>query len=154
MKKLLLILPLVFLLCFTFSCEKEDDDVAGEPVVDTAAEREAVNNAFNGFCNASDEKNVEAMMPFFAEDLVVIFSSEPQNKAWLQDYFTDQFSKGSLWKASRTPKIEVSVSGDLAYIIDRVEYTWIVEDESRTNEFTSLIVWKKQADGTWKIVAF
>ena len=30
MKKLLMILPLVFLLCFTFSCEKEDDDVAEE----------------------------------------------------------------------------------------------------------------------------
>jgi len=153
MKKTLMIMALVFLLCFTFSCQKAEE-VAEDSAVDIGAEREAVSDAYNGFCNASDEKNVAAMMPFFAEDLVVIFSSEPQNKAWLQDYFTKQFSRGNSWKASRNLRIEVSSSGDLAFSIDRVEYTRIVEDEPRTNEFTSLIVWKKQADGTWKVVAF
>jgi ketosteroid isomerase-like protein len=153
LKKLLMILLLVLLLSFTFSCGLRKER-AEKPTVDIAAEMDAVSNALNGFNDASNEKNVDAMMPFFAEDVVVVFSSEPQNKAWLQDYLTNQFSKGSSWKASRTPKIEVSASGDLAYIIDRVEYTWIVEDGPRTNEFTSLIVWKKQADGTWKIVAF
>ncbi|MFC2141940.1 YybH family protein [Acidobacteriota bacterium] len=145
MKKLFMILHLVLVLCFAYG------DVAQ---VDIAAETEAVRDAHSGFCNASDEKKVDAMMPFFAEDVVVIFSSEPQNKTWLREYFTDQFSRGNSWKASRTPKVEVSASGDLAYLIGRVEYSRMVEDETRTNTFTSLLVWKKQADGSWKIVAF
>ena len=37
MKKLLMILPLVFLLCFTFNC-KQAEEVAEEPVVDVEAE--------------------------------------------------------------------------------------------------------------------
>jgi pimeloyl-ACP methyl ester carboxylesterase len=40
MKKLLMILPLVFLLCFTFGCQKQAEEVAEEPAVDTA-EKEA-----------------------------------------------------------------------------------------------------------------
>ena len=37
MKKLLMILPLVFLLCFTFSCQKQAEEVAEEPAVDIEA---------------------------------------------------------------------------------------------------------------------
>lgn len=41
MKKLFLILPLVFLLCFTFSCQKAEE-VAEEPVVDVETKDEGV----------------------------------------------------------------------------------------------------------------
>ena len=40
MKKLFMVLPLVFLLCFTFSCQKAEE-VAEEPVVDVEAEKAA-----------------------------------------------------------------------------------------------------------------
>jgi len=43
MRKLLIFIPLVLLLCFTFSCQKSEE-VAEEPVVDVEAEKEAIRN--------------------------------------------------------------------------------------------------------------
>jgi pimeloyl-ACP methyl ester carboxylesterase len=48
MKKILLVFPLVFLLCFTFSCQKQVEEVAEEPVVDVEAKPTiAVDNAIS-----------------------------------------------------------------------------------------------------------
>jgi len=48
MKKLFMILPLVFLLCFTFGCQKAEE-VAVEPVVDVDAAKEAINGWYERY---------------------------------------------------------------------------------------------------------
>ena len=47
MKKLLMIIPLVFLLCLTFSCQKQAEEVAEEPVVDVEAEKANIQSVFD-----------------------------------------------------------------------------------------------------------
>ena len=62
MKKLLLILPLVFLLCITFSCQKAEE-VAEEPVVDVEAEREAVAQTCLLYTSPSPRDRSSSRMP-------------------------------------------------------------------------------------------
>jgi ketosteroid isomerase-like protein len=153
MKRLITIIPLVILLCFTFSCQ-QGEEVAEEPAVDIEAEREALGEAFTAWINAAHAKDVDAMLSFITEDVAAMYGSELRDKTWLGEFWTDHFSKGNFWTIYPPDKIVVSASGDLAYIVCGLEFTQVVEGESRINKFYSLQVWKKQADGTWKVVAF
>ncbi len=42
MKKLLTVIPLVILLCFTFGCQQKGEEVSEEAVIDIEAEKAAV----------------------------------------------------------------------------------------------------------------
>ena len=84
MKKLFMVLPLVFLLCFTFGCQ-QGEEVAEEPVVDVEAERTAILEAFNAWMKFSDAKDVEGLVSYLATDAVTLY-----------DYgFSESASQGS-----------------------------------------------------------
>jgi ketosteroid isomerase-like protein len=154
MKKLLLIVPLVFLLCFAFSCQKAEE-VAEEPVVDVAAEEAAIREALSAWIKASDEKDVDGLVSYLADDSGTYLNGEFQNKDYLHKFWTDTYAAGSSWTVYPLEKLVVSASGDLAFLILGAEFTQVVEGEPKTgNKFYSLQVWKKQPDGSWKIVAF
>lgn len=153
MKKLLMILPLVVLLCFTFGCEKEDDDVAEELAVNIEAEREAVLAADMAWSNAFREKNMEGMTSPLADDCAISGADNFKDKAWYQEYWTEQFSQEGRETSWVTDKVTVADSGDLAYTLSTAEHVSIVEGETRTSKQAFLAVWKKQADGSWKIIA-
>ena len=69
MKKLFMVLPLVFLLCFTFSCQ-QGEEVAEEPVVDVEADIAAIESLTNQVMNAWNEGDFEAFMATIADDAV------------------------------------------------------------------------------------
>ena len=152
MKKLCMILPLVLVLCFTFSCQKAEE-VAEEPAVNIAAEEAAIRAADRAWAKASEAKDVEAMTSFLAEDCVITGASEFRNKANFHEYWTEQFSIEGRESSWTTEKVFVADSGDLAYTLHKVENTRRVELESRITTGTTMVVWKKQPDGTWKAVA-
>jgi len=81
MKKLLLILPLVFLLCFAFGCQKTEE-VAEEPVVDVEADVEAIRAEVRARSNAAvaaeEAFDWETAVTFFAPDVVVQPANAPQ----------------------------------------------------------------------------
>ncbi len=89
MKKLLLILPLVFLLCFSFSCQKQAEEVAAEKeaeptiIVNNAISADGISIAYevrgegepalvfvHGWC--CDRSYWDAQLPHFAEKYKVI----------------------------------------------------------------------------------
>ena len=52
-------------------------------------------------------------------------------------------------------KIEISDSGDFGYVAFSMEFFKVEEGEAKkTGNGFNVQVWKKQADGTWKQVAF
>jgi len=67
---------------------------------------------------------------------------------------TNYFSQGRYWDNSSVDKVEVSASGDFAYVIASWENFRDEEGETSTGKGSNLFVLKKQADGTWKVVAF
>jgi uncharacterized protein (TIGR02246 family) len=150
MKKLRMILPLVLLLCFTFNCQKAEE-VAKEPAVDIAAETEAVREAFLTQAKAGPAKDVELVMSYVADDAV---QAGVGDKEAIREGYTNYFSKGRYWNNSSVDKVEVSASGDLAYVIASWENYRDEEGETSTGKGSNVFVLKKQTDGTWKIVAF
>ncbi len=146
MKKLIMVLPLVFLLCFTFGCQQGEEEVE-EPTVDIAAEVVAIMEVFAEKEKAGPAKDVELLMLFVADDALTIRGDKEATRKWYTDYFTN----GRYWDNGTIDKLEVSASGDMAYMVNTWDY---FDDEGKTGSGSNVTVWKKQADGTWKIAAF
>jgi uncharacterized protein (TIGR02246 family) len=155
MKKLLMVLPLVFLLCFTCSCQQAEE-VAEEPVVDVEAEKEAVLTVNAEFLEAVKAKDIERTMSVFADEAMMVVMSETffRDKEGIRKFFEGFFEAG--WNANViVEKSDISQSGDLAYLLVKLDHSKVKEDQSvdyvKIGAFT---IFKKQLDGTWKIVAF
>jgi ketosteroid isomerase-like protein len=150
MKKLLMVIPLVFLLCFSFSYQKAEE-VVEEPAVDIAAETEAVKEVFWVASNAIAAKNAELMASTFADDVI----SFRGDKEAILEWFKNRFSKGLYSNNYSILKIELSASGDMGYVAFRCDFVREKEGEAEvTGKGYNVTVLKKQADGTWKQVAF
>jgi uncharacterized protein (TIGR02246 family) len=154
MKKLFMILPLVFLLCFTFGCQKAEE-VAEEPVVDIEAEREAVLAVEATFLEAAKTKDIDLAMSVFADDALMMVTNDTffRNREGIKKFFEGFFEAG--WDPNiLVEKVDVSQSGDLAYMLLKLDHTRVKEDQSVGHfKAGSFIIFKKQLDGSWKIVA-
>ena len=146
-------IPLVILLCFVFGCQ-QGKNVAEEPVVDIEADREAVFVADMAWAKACAAKDVDGIMSFYADDAVRLKNGVPsilykhdERENWNYWFF---YGWESTWKPE---KVEVMSSGDYAYSYGTYTNTRIVDEETSTNKGGYLVVWKKQTDGSWKIVA-
>jgi uncharacterized protein (TIGR02246 family) len=153
MKKLLMVLPLVLLLCFSFSCQY-GEEVAEEPVVDVELDIEAIkkiNDEFDAAFNAGD---VERIIAIFADDAVRIPPNAPPliGKEAIRAYFQQHFDQFASEQESIL--VDYKVSGDLAF----TRGTWknIVTPkaggESRTVNGSWVSIYRKQSDGTWKCI--
>jgi ketosteroid isomerase-like protein len=150
MKKYWSVIPLVFLLCSVIGCQKATE----RPTVDVGEAREAVSQAISAWNNANDSSDLEAMLALVAEDAMFTSGAGFMNKTEIGEYWSSQISQGNHWKSYPPEKLEISASGDLAYALCRYEFTRVTEGESRTTAGTFNPVWKKQADGSWKMVCW
>jgi ketosteroid isomerase-like protein len=154
MKRLFTIIPLVFLLCFTFGCQQAEE-VAEEPAVDVEAEKQVIRDMLKKGFEVENQKDVEAIMnlDIMAEDIVIQAPNMPQLKGLeAARNFYKEFFKILVSIEGGSIEIIVSESGDMAW-----DYGWNravykgpdgpIEDEGKYLE-----VWKK-TDGKWKIAA-
>jgi ketosteroid isomerase-like protein len=151
MRKYLSVIPLVLLLCFVVGCQQ----ATKEPALDIGEEREALSKTIAAWNNANNSSDLEAMLASVAED--ALFSrggAEFMNKTELGEFWSNQFSQGVSWTSYPPEKLEISASGDLAYAACRYEFIRAIEGESKTSRHTYTSVWKKQADGSWKMVSW
>src|SRR5690242_1268194 len=136
---LILLLPI-----FTYAVKKPNDQ-----------DRQAIAKAEADFEKARTERGLEGWLSFFADDTADFVRGGPftftkeEMRTRLQKTFdpADQLT----WKPV---KIEVAASGDLAYSLG----TWQLEGKDpKGNDVTQtgkyITVWKKQKDGSWKVVA-
>ena len=155
MKKLFMVLPLVFLLCFTFGCQ-QGEEVAEGPVVDVEAEKEGVFAVNAEFLEAVKTKDIERTMSVFADEaMMVVYNKDTfRDKEGIRKFFEGFFEAG--WDPNViVEKIDVSQSGDLAYLLVKLDHSRVKEDQSVDSiKISAFTIFKKQLDGTWKIVAF
>ena len=151
MKKLLMILSLVILLCFTFSCQKAEE-VAEEPVIDVEADKEAIKEWFDTYTSTDTAEDLDAWVDHFAEDIIAMPPNEATMKGkealrqWGQPFF-DQFNQEELGTIK-----EIEESGNWAFA--RVPYTLKLTPkgggETLLANGKGIYIFKRQADGTWK----
>jgi uncharacterized protein (TIGR02246 family) len=153
MKKLLMIIPLVILLCFTFSCQ-QGGEVAEEPVVDVEADIEAIKKITDDFNAAINAGNIDKLVSLYTDDAVRIPPNKPAlvGKEAIRSLFQEQLDQFTVQNEGVI--VDLKVSGDLAF----VRGSWTSINTPKTGgeplkfngNFVSII--QKQPDGSWKTI--
>ena len=148
MKKTLMIIPLVTLLCFTFSCQAYEE----KPTVDIEADVEAIKSLTDEIMKAFNEGDLEAFMATVAEDAVYMPPGEPAliGKEAIRNWYTELFDKMSFDATISSDEIEIC--GDWAIQRATWKGSWIQKDSGETTQFESpgIYIYRKQLDGSWK----
>ena len=164
MKSLFMILLFVFLLCVSFGCQKQVEEVAEEPAADAeakaaaevAADVEAIKGILAEWVTAYNAGELDRLVDFyFAEDAVGMYENMPtiegkeallaNMKAERERY--DAHCDSSVIKDAR-------VSGDMAVVRgnDTGSATPKAGGESFTYDMKWVAVFERQPDGKWKCI--
>jgi len=146
-----MILPLVFLLCFTFSCQ-QGEEVAEEPAVDVEADVEAIRNWVNSSYAAADSGDVEGYISFWAEGVIWMPPNTPiiQGISAATEMVQPFFEQVSTHREISIKEIKVADNFAFTRINSEEKYTPRTgEGESVESNFKSIILLHRMADGTW-----
>jgi ketosteroid isomerase-like protein len=121
-----------------------------------AADERKVRETDMAWAKAAGAKDLERVLAFFADGASELAPNTPiatgrdaLRKVWAGYFATPGFSIG--WQPT---KVEVSRGADLGYSLGT--YTLTAPDPSGkpvTDRGKYVTIWKKQADGSWKVIA-
>jgi uncharacterized protein (TIGR02246 family) len=143
MKKLFVVL-FAIISVVGFGCAKK---------ADVAAEREAIMKADADWNTAMQSKNADEFVNYFAADGVLMMPNMPalSGAEAIRSTMSQMMSSISV---SWTPtNADVAASGDLGYTTGTYQASMTMPDGStHPDNGKYATVWKKQADGSWKVV--
>ncbi len=126
------------------------------PQVDVAVEEAAIRTALGEAWNAVIAKDVDKFIALCADEDIMFPPNAPivRGKQEVREYMSQFFASPGYSMSRQPPQIEVSGAGDLAYTWDTFELTVNdAEGNPVTQNAKHVVVWKKEPQGTWKIVA-
>jgi len=131
------------------ACRRTTPDAGGA----TAAAEAEVRAASNGVADAEARKDALAVMPFWAEDAVVHFNGETalKGKAAIQKMYAERLPRLDTFRAT-TDSVQVAPGGDLAWETGSTSVT-LPNAAGPPSSSKFLIVWRREADGKWRIAA-
>ncbi len=157
MKKFLTIIPLVILLCFTFGCQdKEAMAEQEEPneVMDLAQERQAIAEANIKFGEVFRSGDAAALASLYTEDAWLISRTGDMFKGreGIEAFWAGAFQMGM--KEVVLTTVDVMRMDDMVGEFGKADVTIKPEGQDEIkNVGKYLVIWKKAADGTWKLYA-
>jgi uncharacterized protein (TIGR02246 family) len=122
--------------------------------VDVEAARAAIQAADAEWALAAESRNAEVAASFLTADAVMIPPHEPAlaGKGEIAAYMAELLSDPTFAIAWETTDVHVSGSGDIAYSLATNQIQIDMPDGSTLSDRgKGLTIWKKQADGTWKV---
>ncbi len=130
-----------------FSCNQQ--------TVDTKTEGEKLMNLSREWSKVTATRDVEKTLSYWADDATVISAGQPtlKGKQAIRQMVEGSF-KNAGFQISWEPKnAEISKSGDVGYLLENTRMTMTDSvGKSSVQNFESITIWKKQADGSWKNV--
>jgi len=115
-----------------------------------AAEENAVREADIQWSKTAGTRDLEATISYYADDATVLPPNAPvaTGKQAIRAVWAPMLAPDSSisWEVT---KVEVARSGELAYVLG----TYQLASKTEPDKGKLLEVWKKQADGKWKVVA-
>lgn len=129
-------------------------DLGCAPAVDLEAERAALLAADRAWSESGAD--VDRFLSFYADDASLLPPGAPiaTGKEAIRAFLTEFFAQPELTVSWTTTQAEVARAGDLAYTFGTYEVTFLDAEGNRvTTTGKTQVVWKKQADGQWKVVA-
>lgn len=116
---------------------------------------EALRTSDAALQKAVSDENLEAIMAFYAEDAVLLPAAEPliTGKAAIREEWQHILAIPDFQSTSAQTQVEVASAGDLGYSMGTYLTTMLGEDGKPVTEPGKwLSVWKRQADGAWRVV--
>jgi len=162
MKKLFMIIPLVFLLCFTFGCQQgeevaeEEKAVQEEPkeVMALAQERQAIAEVNIKFGEVFSSGDAAALASLYTEDAWLISQTGDMFKGreGVEAFWAGAFQMGM--KEVVLTTVDVMRMDDMVGEFGKADLTIKPEGQDEIKDVGKyLVIWKKAADGTWKLYA-
>ncbi len=153
MKKLLVVIPLVILLCFTFGCQK-GEEVAEEAKTeqDLAQVRQSIEEANVKFGEAVRSGDATTLASLYTEDARLL---PPNSEMIAGREGIEAFWGGGLQmgiKDAILTTVEVFGMGDMVCEIGKYDVTIQPEEQEAIEDNGKyLVIWQKTSDGTWKL---
>ncbi|HEU4809211.1 MAG TPA: SgcJ/EcaC family oxidoreductase [Sphingomicrobium sp.] len=137
------------------ACQQKTTEAPAKP--DAAADTQAIETVEQGQITAIGQKNLDGATTLYADDAVFIgedgkaVRGKDSINAMFKDFLADPAQKIDYQPGQKT----LSSSGDMAYSTASFTETYTDPKTKKpvTLTGTNLSVWKKQADGSWKLVA-
>jgi uncharacterized protein (TIGR02246 family) len=158
MERRLPFLGIVFLFVMAMTAGGCEEEHLRQPpaAADTrVADEAAIRAASQEWSNAASGRDLEKAVSFYADDATYNPPGAPlaAGKDAIRKQWTQVMAVPGIDLRWATSKVEVARSGDLAY--DTGAYTLTKNDANGkpvTTKGKYVVVWKKQADGKWKVI--
>jgi uncharacterized protein (TIGR02246 family) len=139
--------------CSTGGGDQPQPPVAVQPADSRAAAEAAIRAASAAWSQASAAKDVDKAVSFYADDAVQMSPKGPavRGKENIRKGWVSMLATPGPGLSFQTTSVEVARSGDLAYETGTYDFA-TTDKNGKTNDEKGkyLVVWKKQADGSWK----
>jgi uncharacterized protein (TIGR02246 family) len=148
-----LLISLLVIIGFALACQQAPPP---SPPDTRAADEGAIREAEAAWSKAEAAKDVESSLSFFAEDGVSLPPNAPMvtGKEAMRKGLSEAMANPGFALSWQADKVEASRGGDLAYSMGTYQGTMNnAKGKPVTDHGKYVTVWKKQADGTWKVVA-
>ena len=145
MRIMLLFLPCVLVLASCAHTAADPVSAVQEITAADAAIQEAV-----------AKKDLDVIVSFYADDAVLLPTAEPivVGKPAIRDEWRHILAIPDFQNRSMLTRVDVSSGGDMAYSMGTYVAVMLGEDGKPVSEPGKyLTVWKRQAGGSWRIVA-
>ncbi|MFY9530976.1 MAG: SgcJ/EcaC family oxidoreductase [Candidatus Acidiferrales bacterium] len=148
----------LLVLGFVASCAKENQRQAEQQAAQAdhrAADEAAIRALDSDWVKAVEAKNADQSASFYADDgtLLPPGAAVATGKAAIRTAWAGLMSTPGFTLMFTPAKVEVSKGGDLAY--DLGDYELTTNDKKgrpQTVKAKYVVVWGKQADGSWKVL--
>ncbi len=137
-------------LCFLSGCQRE------KPVDTRIQDERAIREADAATLKSAQSKDVDGVIANYADDASWLAPNAPvvSDKAAIRAGWSKLITSPGFNIDWQIKKLEVARSGDLAYSIYAYQMTYQGPDAMPARDHgKDMIVWKKEADGAWKIGA-
>jgi uncharacterized protein (TIGR02246 family) len=136
-------------------CAQEPQAPPPAPPDTRAADEAAIHAAVKEWSASAQAKDAEKFTSFYAEDGVVMLEDAPDisGKAAIREAIGGMMQDPNFSLSFAADTVVVARSGDLAY--ETGTYAMTLSDAKKkpsTEKGNYVVVWQKQADGTWKVV--
>lgn len=157
MKKLLMVIPLVFLLCFTFGYQ-QSEEVAEEPAVDIEAEKAAVRAVLDDWIKCIETEDIELFSKIIAHDDDMVSFGTDAAEHWvgwesIKESVQKQFESVENADISiRELVIKVHNSGEVAWVSLLMDFKGEAMGEPFSVEGMRVTGVMEKRNGNWVFV--
>jgi uncharacterized protein (TIGR02246 family) len=151
-----LLLAALFVMSFVAACSNSGTKRPAQPPDTRAADEAAIRAAVIEWSKAAQAKNVDKAVSFYANDAMQFADKGPlvTGKDNIRTGWEQMLARPGPGLTFATTGVEVARSGDMAYEYGIYDFATTDKKGEIVDEKGKYVaMWKKQADGSWKVAA-